>query len=48
MVVMEPNAACRRPKHYTAAQGSLPMLKGDWMQGNLQGSGRRPVLKMLW
>jgi hypothetical protein len=22
--------------------------KGDWMQGDLQGRGRRPVLKRLW
>jgi len=22
--------------------------KGDWMQGDLQGSGRCPVFKMLW
>jgi len=22
--------------------------KGDWMQGDLQESGRCPVLKMLW
>jgi len=26
----------------------LKNAKGDWMQGDLQGSGRCPVLKMLW
>jgi len=34
---------------YNIACGiTLKKAKGDWMQGDLQGSGRCPVLKMLW